>query len=165
MDTAWKAPIKYTFPCACTQISLVDVKYHKTFVITVQSTVWSSFVSYSRWQRSQAAGTQIHTGSDSAVRGFSPASQQTCEQQLSQAEPRDSRRAPNSWLMHHLSPSHESKGQSSKSIVMIIDCCSFRHWCVLLLLLQQHLQLGGTASWNGAWGKVKGPHHDLKHLS
>lgn len=76
-----------------------------------------------------------------------------------QGRAKGQQRSPKQLVDAPSSPSQESKRHSSKSITMIIYCHSFRHWCVLLSLPSTPARSWeAQASWNGAWGKVKGPH-------
>ena len=114
MDTAWKTPIKYVFPCAHAEITLVDVKHWKPFVITVQRAVRSSsFVFYTGWLKSQIAGTQNHAASDGAAGGFSPTPHSN-PAVAERGRARGQQRSPNSWLMQHLLPPRATEDMAAK---------------------------------------------------
>lgn len=74
-------------------------------------------------------------------------------------------RSPKQLVNAPSSPSQESKGHSSKSIMMIIDCHSFRHWCVLLPPLQLQPAAGRhQPAGMGPGARWRGP-RDLQHFS
>lgn len=85
---------------------------------------------------------------------------------------RGQQRSPKQLLNAPSSPSQESKGHSNKSIVMIIYCHSFRHWCVLLLLLHHQpaagrhkpAGVGAGARWRGPTRSAPSLSTDRKHV-
>lgn len=81
-------------------------------------------------------------------------------------------RSPKQLVNAPSSPSQESKGHSSKSIMIIIDCHSFRHWCVLLPLLQDQpaaerqepAGMGPGARWRGHMWSTAALSSTRKHI-